>query len=195
VERKHGVPGELLEPRQQGRVPRQVQQVERLPHELPRDGQAGLLRPRPDQREGHHGGRYDPSGEPGFIELTSTAPSLPGSTCDGDCGQRPDRIQDRHVDSRLPCCASQRIPPRPGVSEPWRYEWFVDGVQQTPTNIVVGCCKARPRPRTSSGPRTFSFRALHVQYDWVRIWTPKVDISLRSPHCSPSGWRFGGRRH
>ena len=60
-------------------------------------GQAGLLRPRPDQREGHHGGRYDPSGEPGFIELTSTAPSLPGSSCDGDCGQRPDRIQDRHV--------------------------------------------------------------------------------------------------
>jgi len=29
----------------------------------------------------------------------------------------------------------ERIPPRTGVSEPWRYKWFVDGVQQTPTNV------------------------------------------------------------
>jgi len=43
------------------------------------------------------------------------------------------------------------------VSEPWRYKWFVDGVQHQ--NETKG---------------TIQQRASHVQYDWVPHLDPKV---------------------
>ena len=85
----------------------------------------------------------------------------------------------------------ERIPPRPGVSEPWRYKWFVDGVPQTPQNIdwlkSNGYIDTDGKTIKKRVPeREFRWvlqnetkgqnqqRASHVQYDWLRIWTPKL---------------------
>jgi hypothetical protein len=43
----------------------------------------------------------------------------------------------------------------PGVSEPWRYKWFVDGVQQTPTNIWW-VLQSETKGENQQRPRTFS---------------------------------------
>ena len=76
------------------------------------------------------------------------------------------------------------------MSEPWRYKWFVDGVQQTSTNIDywknngyidtdgktikkrVPEREYRSAANETKGPEPAA--ASHVQYDWVRIRTPKV---------------------
>jgi hypothetical protein len=85
----------------------------------------------------------------------------------------------------------ERIPPRPGVSEPWRYKWFVDGVQQTPTNIDYwknnGYIHTDGKTIKKRVPeREYRWvlqnetkgqsqqRASHVQYDWVPHLDPKV---------------------
>jgi uncharacterized protein YegP (UPF0339 family) len=76
------------------------------------------------------------------------------------------------------------------VSEPWRYKWFVDGVQQTPQNIdwlkSNGYIDTDGKTIKMRVPeREFRWvlqnetkgqnqqRVSHVQYDWVRIWTSK----------------------
>src|SRR5215217_3252150 len=57
----------------------------------------------------------------------------------------------------------ERIPPRRGVSESWRYKWFVDGVQRTPTNIDYW----KNNGYIDTDGKTIKKRVPEREYRWV----------------------------
>jgi hypothetical protein len=85
----------------------------------------------------------------------------------------------------------ERIPPRPGVSEPWRYRWFVDGVQQTPTNVDYW----KNHGYIDTDGKTIKKRVPEREYRWVlqkRDHGPEPAAGLARPirlgaHLDPEG--------